>query len=331
MNGLQAERPSVVVKDTIHEDAAVMLEKAGWGVRIFDTKRFGNEKLVETADGAYAVMTRSEGVPDEVLEVPSVRAIGMTSIGTDKINIRLASAREIAIIAGTNQSAQSVAELSIAHNLSLRRHLPEQQAALDRHDFAKRNDGHTISGSNVAIVGYGRIGKEAASLYKAMGANVGVYDIDKTVQPEDGIVLYDDLMELLAWAETASVHVPDSDGKPVLGAKEMRALGAKGVVINLARAKSVDPQALIHAVNERIIDGAAVDVFENEPAAGAYFESPYTGIERIHETIHNGAGTVDAQRALAHHAVSGLIMLHRDGDTSLAVNQHSLRPVAKSV
>lgn len=239
---------------------------------------------------------------------PSVKLIGRGGVGLDNIDVAYAKDKGIPVINTPASSSISVAELVMAHLFTLMRNLHKANRRMPDEGRTKFKDlkkeyekGFELRGKTLGVIGFGRIGQWTARYAMGCGMRVIYVDSHATAEAIDVEigghhvrvpVKMVTLPELLAQADAITLHVPaQKDGRAVIGAAELAKMRSGAVIVNTARGGSIDEEALLKALQEGRIRGAALDVFvgEPEPRAELLTES------NISLTPHIGAATAEAQ------------------------------------
>jgi D-3-phosphoglycerate dehydrogenase len=309
--------------ENIHPDAVRLLGERG--IEVSSLKGALDEVELRSAlPGVQLLGIRSKtNVTRAVLDAsPDLLAIGAFCIGTNQIDVRAASENGTAVFNAPFSNTRSVVELVIAEIISLARHLTDKNAAMHDGVWDKSAKGaHEVRGRTLGIVGYGNIGSQLSVVAEALGMRVLFYDV------ADKLALgnarrCDSLDELLAEAETVSLHV---DGRPgnagLFGAAEFAKMRPRSLFLNLCRGIVVDHEALRdHLVSGRIA-GAALDVFAEEPkSAGDRFSSSLQGIPNVILTPHIGGSTEEAQQDIGRFVAGKLRDYAASGTSTMSVN-----------
>lgn len=204
-----------------------------------------------------------ERISADVLESAStLRVIARNGVGADNVDLEAAKRCDIDVRTVPGANAQGVAELAVAHGLSLLRSIPQGNAAL--HDGRwERTKAREIGDIRVGVVGYGAIGRRVADLFTALGASVAFHDPFANGPFSHESVT--DLDQLLSRSDLLSLHVPPSPDGPMLDASRVGLLPKEAIVVNTARAALVDPVAMHRALESGAVSGYAVDAFDREP------------------------------------------------------------------
>ena len=297
----------ILANDGISPLGQQLLEAAGHQVI---TDKVAQEQLAAAVNeqGIDVVLVRSATtVRQEVIDAcPGIKIIGRGGVGMDNIDVDYARSRGIHVINTPASSSQSVAELVMGQFFSLSRFLHDSFKNMETGDFSslKKNysKGVELRGKTLGIIGFGRIGQSLASYALGIGMNVIAIDNSKkdvTLSLKIGkqdlqitITTETDLQQFLDEMDYISIHVPkQKDGSAVIGANEFARM-KKGVFMsNAARGGVVNEDALLNALNEGIVAGMALDVFENEPNP----RKDLLNHPKIACTPHIGAATLEAQ------------------------------------
>lgn len=273
------------------------------------------------------LIVRSTKVTDAAIAAAkSLKMIIRAGAGYDTIQIETARKKGIAVCncPGTNSAA--VAELTFGLMLAHDRHIPDQTADLrkgvwDKKKYSKLGRG--LKGRTLGLVGVGQIGILVARRALAFEMNVLYHkrtpcdELDSC--PKARRV---SLEALLAESDFVSLHVPSNDStKHLINAGTLSLMKRDAVLINTTRGAVVDQAALAKALNDGTIGGAALDVYENEPAAGdTAIANEVVGIPAFVGTHHVGASTEQAQLAVAEMTVEIVRALKEDGTIMNCVN-----------
>lgn len=297
----------ILANDGISALGQQLLETAGHQVI---TEKVAQDQLSHAVNeqGIEVILVRSATtVRKEVIDAcPNVKIIGRGGVGIDNIDVDYARSKGIHVINTPASSSQSVAELVMGQLFSLSRFLHDSFKNMESGEFStlKKNyaKGVELRGKTLGIIGFGRIGQSLASYALGVGMNVIAIDnkkqdvrIDVKVGNQSvsiAISTETDLQAQLGHMDYISIHVPkQADGSAVLGANEFGKM-KKGVFIaNAARGGVVNETALLEALDQGIIAGIALDVFENEPNPRKELLSH----PKIACTPHIGAATLEAQ------------------------------------
>lgn len=238
-----------------------------------------------------AIIAGGERIDERVIAAaPRLRIISRHGVGHDNVDVAAATRAGVAvtITPGTNHVA--VAELALGLMVALARRIVPMREALLRHDWT-RNPGTELAGKTLGIVGLGRIGRALALRANAFEMKIIANDVALDGEFARRHDLRDvPLDPLLASSDYVSLHAPALAGsRPLLGAREIGLMKPTAYLVNTARGSLVDEAALLNALREGRIAGAALDVFAQEPPYG----SPLLAQPNVLATPHVG-GTLES-------------------------------------
>ena len=249
---------------------------------------------------ARAIMVRNQTqLTREILSsAPKLLGIGRVGVGLDNIDVTAASEKGIVVVAPLNANAVSVAELTFALMLALARKIPfadrsTKAGGWDRKTFT----GTELDGKTLTICGLGRIGRLVALRARAFGMSIRVFDpfvkSDAPVLNELNATLCPTLAEALSSADFVTVHSPlTPETRHMFNATAFTAMKRGAFFINTSRGSVMDESAVLNALKNGQLGGAALDVREIEPPAT---RSEFEKLDNVILTPHVGAFTTEAQ------------------------------------
>jgi lactate dehydrogenase-like 2-hydroxyacid dehydrogenase len=249
------------------------------------------------ADEVSAIVTRSnQDVPEDVVRrLPALEIIATCGVGYDLIPRKLAAERGIVVANTPDVLNAAVAELCIGSLLALLRRLPQADRYVreGRWTAAGFPLATSLAGKRVGIVGMGRIGKEIARRLETFGVALAYHG--RTDQ-QLAWRYEADLAALARDSDILIVVAPGGAGtKHLIDARVLDALGPDGYLVNVARGSLVDEQALLAALEQGTIAGAALDVFDNEPD----IDPRFLELDNVLLTPHLGSATHETRAAMA--------------------------------
>ncbi|WP_256006668.1 D-2-hydroxyacid dehydrogenase [Pedobacter deserti] len=299
----------ILANDGIDPIGKMLLEQAGF---VVDTETVPQDKLAEALKNYDAITVRSATqVRKELIDqCPNIKLIGRGGVGMDNIDVEYARSKGVAVVNTPAASSLSVAELVFAHLFTGVRFLQDANRKMPVDGDSKFNalkkayaKGIELRGKTIGIIGFGRIGRETATVALGLGMNVLAYDLypfdgKLTLSLQGGVqvdipVKTVSLDDVISGSDFISLHTPFAD-KPILGASEFEKM-KKGVgIVNCSRGGTIDEQALITALDSGQVAFAGLDVFDNEPTPSrAVLEH-----SKISLTPHIGASTNEAQERI---------------------------------
>jgi glyoxylate reductase len=279
-----------VARPRVHEAAGVPVEIEQELATAFE--------LVDALSGADGVVaTPAIAVDRAFLDAagPQLRIVANYAVGIDNVDLDETRSRGIVISNTPGVLTNTTAEHAVALMLALLRRLGEGDRALRRRDRWEWGPdfmvGEGLEGKQVLVVGPGRIGRRVAELVEAHGAAASFAGRD------------DDLGTLLGEADIVTLHCPlTPQTRHLLDRDAFAAMKETTVLVNTARGAVVDEAALVAALQEGSIAGAALDVFEHEPAV----TDALLDLENVVLTPHIASATRETRLAMGNLVVSAL-------------------------
>ncbi len=263
-------------------------------------------------------------VTRELLEAgTNLKVVGRAGIGVDNVDVKSATARGVVVMNTPYGNAITTAEHAIAMMFALARQIPEASASTKAGKWEKnRFMGVELFGKVLGLIGCGNIGSIVADRAQGLKMRVVAYDPYLTEQRAlDLGVEKVELDELLARADIITLHAPLTDATRNILSREAIASTRRGVrIINCARGGLLDEAALVEALREGHVAGAALDVFEVEPAK----DSPLFALENVVCTPHLGASTAEAQENVALQVAEQMSDFLLTGAVANAINMPSV-------
>ncbi len=247
----------------------------------------------ELKDADVLIVTTYKTTKDIIAAAPNVKLIQRTGVGVDMVDVAYAKEKNIPISICKGFNSTSVAELAILDMLALYRHiidLDNKGKQKEWHTMTYRHDSYEIVGKTVGVVGGGTIGKEVIKRLNAFDANIIYYDVFPMAEEDEKRLncRRASLDELLESSDIITLHAPLLDStRGMIGREQLAKMKSNAILVNTARGALVDADALVEALREKKIWGAAFDVFEpGEPLFGV-------DLPNLIVTPHVGAATYD--------------------------------------
>ena len=272
-------------------------------------KRLSTSKLLdpqgEVPAGSFtAILTRSNTtLPESLLgQLPDVRMIATCGVGYDNLPLDYLKANGIKASNTPGVLNDAVCELAIGMLFGLLRRIPQAQefvksAAWSKEPFTITS---TLAGKCVGIAGMGRIGQDLAKRLEPFKVRIAYTG---PTQKELPYQYFPDIQSLAKECDVLLLACPASpETEKMINAEVLEALGSKGYLINIARGSVVDEAALLVALQQKIIAGAALDVFENEPNPNVDF----LNIDNVLLTPHIGSATSETRQLMTNLAIDNL-------------------------
>jgi D-3-phosphoglycerate dehydrogenase len=320
------ELHKVLVSDPLSNKGLEILGRAK-NVRYDIKTGLPPEELKKIISEYDAIIIRSETkLKAEIIEAAScLKVIGRAGIGLDNVDLPSATKKGIVVMNTPQENAIAAAEHTIAMMFSISRKVPQATASMKAGKWEKKNFmGVELYNKTLGIVGIGVIGTIVVDRARGLKMKVVAYDpyISKEAAEKKGVDLVS-FDQLLSRSDFISIHTPLTDETRSLINKSAFEKMKKGVIlINCARGGIINEKDLYEAIKEGKVAGAALDVFEKEPAIG----NPLLELEEVISTPHLGASTGEAQEnvsiAIAQQIVDYLLL----GESRNAVNIPMVSP-----
>ncbi|MFX1337133.1 MAG: hydroxyacid dehydrogenase [Promethearchaeota archaeon] len=260
----------ILISDKLQEEAIDLLQKNGF--KIVKKYTITNEELKHEIENYEAIIIRSRTkLTAEVLEnAKKLKVIGRAGVGLDNIDLKKAEELNIKVLNTPEAPSISVAELTIGLILSLVRHISKADQTMHCGEWCK-NDymGYILKGKKIGLIGFGNIGQAVAKICDVIGMDIGIYDVDETVKEKAinlGYRVYPSVDELIKESQFISLHIPSTvQTENTIDERRIGLMNKKAILINTARGNLVDETALIKALKNKKIGGAALDVYREEP------------------------------------------------------------------
>jgi len=287
--------------------------------------------LLEKAGEVDALVTLlTDRIDRELLDnAPRLRIIAQYAVGYDNIDLEHATRLGIYVTNTPGVLTDATADLTWALLLAAARRIVEADGFVRSGDYWRTGTGwHPmmmlgthVTGKTLGIVGMGRIGQAVARRARGFGMRILYYQrhrLPREVEEELG-ASYVDLDTLLAESDFVTLHVPlTPETRHMIGERELRLMKRTAILVNTARGAVLDTEALVRALEEGWIAGAALDVFEQEPLPP---DHPLTRFRNVVLAPHIGSATVDTRAKMAELVAENLVAFYRGEVPPTLVNR----------
>ncbi len=301
---------TVIVTEVINQAGVAYLNERG--VNVIELPPGSTEEtlagMITEADG---LITRgSIAITRELMELsPRLKVVGVHGIGCDHVD--LAAAKELGKVVCNTPDAVTVtvAEMAMATTLALLRNVVSADKAVRAGEWKRKYSdliGVELAGMKVGIIGMGRIGKATAVRMQAFGARISYWSRTRKpdLEKEHGFN-WMDLDDLLRESELISLHIPATpETMKIISASRIESMRDGVYIVNTARGKVIDEDALIKALQSGKVKAAALDVFENEPLGT---DSPLCTMDNVILTPHLSASNVAGMIRMAVQVAEGVL------------------------
>ncbi|MGJ7612017.1 MULTISPECIES: 2-hydroxyacid dehydrogenase [unclassified Variovorax] len=253
--------------------------------------------IAEHAANIRAIATRGELGADAALiaALPKLELVACYGVGTDGIDLAACRARGIRVSNTPDVLNGDVADLAVGLTLALQRRIPAGDAFVRSGAWA--NGGVPLAtrvfGQRVGIAGFGRIGGTIARRLSGFDVELGYFS--RTAKADSPHRHFASLEAMADWCDVLIVILPGGEAtRGIVSAQVLKALGPRGWLVNVSRGTTVDEGALLEALEQKSIAGAALDVFLNEPR----IDPRFAALDNVVLTPHHGSGTEQTRRAM---------------------------------
>lgn len=280
------------------------LESKGFELIVNPFGKRLTEDLVSAllTDDVVAMVAGVEPLTRGVInKAKSLKVISRCGIGLDSVDLEAANEAGITVLNTPDAPTRAVAELTIAHILSMLRRIPESDKLIKAGQWQPLM-GSLLNKQTVGIIGYGRIGKMVASFLKPFGPKILAYD--PVIQSNhDGIEMVT-LDKLLFESDVVTLHIPYSQqNHHIINEEAIKKMKQNAFLVNIARGGLIDESDLVKALTENRLSGVSLDCFEEEPYTG-----PLLNFNNVQITAHMGSYAKEARMMMETEACVNLVM-----------------------
>jgi phosphoglycerate dehydrogenase-like enzyme len=267
-------------------------------------QRLSDGKLIEFINNADAAIVGIETINDSLLDhTPFLKIISKYGVGLDSIDQESLKRRNISLGWTEGVNRRSVSELTLCFMLGLCRNVFTSGFKLKNSEWIK-SGGQQLSGKTVGIIGCGHIGSDVVRLLSPLACNLLVRDIaDKSNFCRNQGALESSLTEVVEKSDIISLHVPLTKlTRQMVNEKFLQKMKSTAFLVNTCRGDIIEQEALKNALNQKIIAGAALDVFVEEPPTDVEFLS----LPNLMVTPHIGGNAKEAVETMGSAAIKNL-------------------------
>ena len=253
--------------------------------------------IAEHAPDIRAIATRGElGANAELIaSLPKLELIACYGVGTDGIDLAACRARGIRVTNTPDVLNGDVADLAVGLTLALQRRIPAGDRFVRSGEWPKGPMplATRFFGQRIGIAGIGRIGSTIARRLSGFDMELGYFS--RTPKEGSPHRHFASLPALADWCDVLIVILPGGEAtRGIVNAEVLQALGPRGWLVNVSRGTTVDEAALLQALEQKTIAGAALDVFLNEPN----IDPRFAALDNVVLHPHHGSGTEQTRRAM---------------------------------
>lgn len=315
--------PKVLISDKLSPQAVDIFKSSGIET---DVKTGLTPDELNAIIGQYdglAIRSATKVTADVIAKAANLKVVGRAGIGVDNVDVPAATARGIVVMNTPFGNSTTTAEHALSMMMALARHIPQASASTHAGKWEKNSFmGVELYGKTLGLIGCGNIGGIVANRAQGLKMRVVAYDPFLSSEKAAEInVEKVELDELLKRADFITLHTPLNDATRGILNKDSLAKTKKGVrIINCARGGLIVEKDLKAAIESGHVAGAALDVFEEEPAK----TNPLFGMEQVICTPHLGASTTEAQENVAVQVAEQMVDYLLRGSVTNALNMPSV-------
>ncbi len=297
-------KQKVYVSEPIHPAAIAMLKEQ------FEVVQGSNiNNIAEEAQGCSGILIRVAKITKEIMDaVPTLKVVAKHGIGVDNIDVAAATERGILVVNAPFSNINAVAEHTVTLMLAASKHLVMLDQTTRDGKFAKRNQYvlTELKGKTIGLVGLGKIAKLVAKKLSAWDVElIGSDPFVSTEQAAEAGIKLVSFEEVLERADFVSLHTPlTAETHKMMSTEQLAKMKPSAVLINASRGPVVDEAALVQALKDGSIAGAALDVFDPEPPS---VDNPLFALDNVIVSPHNAALTDMALVAMAMDSATGIV------------------------
>ena len=339
------EKIRILFLENISESAVKNFRSQGYTQVEKINKSLSEDDLIKEIRDVHILGIRSKTrITKNIFDAAKkLQAIGCFCAGVNQVDLKEATKNGVVVFNAPYSNTRSVAELVIGAAIMLLRRVPDKDKAAHNGLWAKDSkQSYVLRGKTMGIIGYGNIGMQVSVMAEVLGMKVIFYD-EQTRLPLGNAENAKSIKELMGNSDVVTLHMPETPAtKNFINKTTLKNFKKGCILINFARGKLIDADALRAAILEGDIGGAAIDVFPDEPEKkGEPFHSVLQNVPNVLLTPHIGGSTEEAQEnigedvsnklfnflekgiTLGSHTVPGLALpLHEDSHRILHIHNN---------
>ena len=266
-------------------------------------KRLVPNEIIEFAIDASAIIAGVEPYTKEVIDkLPNLRCISRAGVGIDNIDLEYAKTKGIEIRNTPDEVIIPVCELTLSMIFGLLRKTGQQTQILKSGNWKKLN-GNNLHEKKVGVVGTGRIGKKVAASLSYLGAEVRLCDVNPDINWSNKLNLqYYELQNIIESCDIISLHLTSNSNQFLIDIEEVKQMKQGSIIVNTSRGSLINEEALVYALDNKILSGIGLDVFPEEPYYGKLIN-----YDNIILTPHIATLTAESRLKMEIKAVENLV------------------------
>jgi D-3-phosphoglycerate dehydrogenase len=287
----------ILISDKLREEGIKIFQENNFEIiKKFSISPEELKNEIENYDG-IVIRSRTKLTADILEKATNLKLIGRAGVGLDNVDLLKAEELNIKVFNTPEAPAVSVSELTIGLLLSLVRHISKADQTMHCGEWCKSDYmGYVLKGKKIGLIGFGNIGQSVAKIASAMGMKIGIYDVDPNITKiahELKYTVYPSVDDLVKDSQIISLHIPaTAKTENTIDERRLKLMNKNTILINTARGNLIDEAALLKALENKEIGGAALDVYRKEPLDNM----DLCGCEdNLILTPHIGSQTVETQ------------------------------------
>ncbi len=289
----------ILVSDPITQEGLDLLHSSGLEVDYIPDG--SQDEVNKSAEDAHGWIIRSgTKITSSNLELAkNLTVIGRAGVGVDNIDLISATRKGVVVMNTPDANTTSAAEHTVALMLTLSRNIHKGHSSLQKGKWERHKlVGNELNGKTLGVIGLGKIGNEVAKRCQSFGMKTIVYDpYANQVMFENQNIKFVDIDVLTSQSDYISVHIPlNKKTENLFDYKRLSMMKSSAMIVNVARGGIINEHDLANILKKKIIAGAAIDVFRDEPISN---EHPFIGLKNILLTPHLGASTKEAKAGVS--------------------------------
>ncbi len=260
----------ILISDKLREEGIKIFQENNFEIiKKFSISPEELKNEIENYDG-IVIRSRTKLTADILEKATNLKLIGRAGVGLDNVDLLKAEELNIKVVNTPEAPAVSVSELTIGLLLSLVRHISKADQTMHCGEWCKSDYmGYVLKGKKIGLIGFGNIGQSVAKIASAMGMKIGIYDVDPNITKlahELKYTVYPSVDDLVKDSQIISLHIPaTAKTENTINKRRLKLMNKNTILINTARGNLINEAALLKALENKEIGGAALDVYRKEP------------------------------------------------------------------
>lgn len=307
----------VIVPDKLSEDGKKVLTDHGF--QLIEVPGTTPENILKYGKDADGMILFVDQIGEAVIsQMPNLKIIARHGVGYENVDLQASQQHGVWVTITPNANASTVAETTLADIFDLSKHLTTVTTEMRKgnYGYPLTHLGFDLAGKTLGILGYGRIGHWVAKKASALDMRILIHNRTPKESPYGTFV---DLDTLLAQSDVLTLHLAATPAtKHIIDRTALSKMKSSSVIVNLGRGSLIDEQALIDALKNQTIAGAALDVFETEPLPK---DSELFKLDNVLLTPHIGSSTTESFSRMAIDAANEVVRVLDGEQPKWPVNQ----------